>query len=88
MNSETSNNFEFRSKYEALSEKYQQLSSLFKQKIDQLSRENPSIKGLKNLEELVALTNLNESEVELINVAGWIGIGKLSYGANYFSANA
>lgn len=59
-NSEVSSNFEFKSRYEALSEKYQQLSSLFKQQIDQLSRENPSIKGLKNLEELVALTNLNE----------------------------
>jgi len=61
---------------------------LFKQQIDQLSRENPSIKGLKNLHELVALTSNNESETELINVAGWVGIGKLSHGVSYFNASA
>ena len=87
-NSEISNNFEFRSKYEALSSKYQQLGSLFKQQIEQLSKENPSIKGLKNLEELATLTSMNESEIELVNIAGWVGIGKLSYGTNYFSASA
>lgn len=86
-NSEVSADFEYRSKYEALSSKYQQLGSLFKQQIEQLSKDNPSIKGLKNLEELTVLTNLNESEVELINVAGWVGIGRLSYGANYYSSS-
>ena len=87
-NTDVSADFEYRSKYETLSSKYQQFGSLFKQLIEQLSRDNPSIKGLKNLEELAALTNLHESEVELINVAGWIGIGRLSHGANYYNSSA
>jgi hypothetical protein len=87
-NSEVAQDFEYRSKFEALSSKYQQLSSLFKQQIEQLSKNNPSIKGLKNLEELTTLTSLNESEIELINIAGWVGVGRLSYGASYFSASS
>ncbi len=87
-NTEVAHHFEYRSKFEALSTKYQQLGSLFKQQVEQLSKDNPSIKGLKNLEELATLTSLNQSEVELINVAGWVGIGRLSYGANYFSASS
>lgn len=29
---------------------------------------------------------MNEREIELINIAGWIGIGKLSQGASYFAS--
>ncbi len=87
-NTEISSSFEFKSKYETLSEKYQQLTSLFKQQIDNLAKENPSIKGLKSLEELVTLTSLDEREVEFINVAGWIGVGKLSHGASYFNTSS
>lgn len=29
---------------------------------------------------------MNEREIELINIAGWIGIGKLSQGESYFAS--
>lgn len=30
---------------------------------------------------------MNESELELINIEGWVGIGKLTQGAGYYVEN-
>lgn len=55
-NEEVTSNFEFKSRYEALSEKYTHLQEVFKHEMEELIKENPRIKGLKSLEELITLT--------------------------------
>jgi hypothetical protein len=76
-NEEILTNFDFRLKYDDLKDKYSQLNGVFKSEIDQLQRLNPSFKGLKNVENLISLTESSEKDIELINITGWVGIGKI-----------
>jgi hypothetical protein len=55
-NEEITSNFEFKSRYETLSEKYSHLQEVFKHEMEELIKENPRTKGLKSLEELITLT--------------------------------
>lgn len=49
LNQDLTTSFEFKSKYEDLQSKYQQLTSVFKQQVENIIKDNPSIKGLKSL---------------------------------------
>lgn len=49
LNQDLTTNFEFKSKYEDLQSKYQELTSVFKQQVENIIKDNPSIKGLKSL---------------------------------------
>lgn len=48
-NPDLSTTFEYKSKYEDLMSKYQELTSVFKQQVENIIKDNPSIKGLKSL---------------------------------------
>ena len=48
-NPDLSTTFEYKSKYEDLTSKYQELTSVFKQQVENIIKDNPSIKGLKSL---------------------------------------
>jgi len=48
-NPDLSTTFEYKPKYEDLMSKYQELASVFKQQVENIIKDNPSIKGLKSL---------------------------------------
>lgn len=48
-NQDLSTSFEYKSKYDDLQSKYQELTSVFRQEVESIIKDNPSIKGLKNL---------------------------------------
>lgn len=49
LNQDLTDSFVFKSKYEDLQSKYQELTSVFKQQVENIIKDNPSIKGLKSL---------------------------------------
>lgn len=48
-NQDLSTIFEYKSKYDDLQSKYQELTSVFRQQVESIIKDNPSIKGLKSL---------------------------------------
>lgn len=48
-NQDLSTSFEYKSKYDDLQSKYQELTSVFRQEVESIIKDNPSIKGLKSL---------------------------------------
>lgn len=48
-NQDLSTSFEYKSKYDDLQSKYQELTSVFRQQVEIIIKDNPSIKGLKSL---------------------------------------
>lgn len=48
-NQDLSTSFEYKSKYDDLQSKYQELTSVFRQQVESIIKDNPSIKGLKSL---------------------------------------